>query len=299
VTDNKSLLGRGALLLATLVWGLSFVLMDLALGSLPTMFILAVRFSGAALILFLISIRELKKFNLKYLSGGIIMGILLLAAYMLQTYGLSLTTPGKNAFLTAVYCIIVPFLAWLFQKKRPDRFNVIAAIVCIAGIGLISLRSDLTIGLGDLLTLACGFFFAMHIIACSHFVEGRSFLLLATVQFLTAGILAWAGTLLLEPFPAVISLQAGLNLAFLTVMATALCLSLQIFGQKHTPPSQAAVIMTLESVFGAAASILLTGELLSFQLFCGFLLTFAAVIISETKLSFFRKKEKELEETIV
>jgi drug/metabolite transporter (DMT)-like permease len=152
------------------------------------------------------------------------------------------------------------------------------------------LNNDLRIGLGDALTLVCGFFFALHIIACGHFIEGRSPVLLAMVQFATAGVIAWAGSLLFEPMPTSISLTAGLNLAFLTVMSTALCLSLQIFGQKHTPPSQAAVIMTLESVFGVAASILITGELLSFRLFCGFLLTFAAVIISETKLGFFKRK---------
>jgi drug/metabolite transporter (DMT)-like permease len=292
VTDNKSLLGRAALLLATFIWGISFVLMDFALGSVPTLFILAIRFSGAAVIMLLLCLRELKKLDLKYLGGGILMGVLLLTAYIFQTYGLGLTTPGKNAFLTSVYCIIVPFFAWFLEKKRPDKFNVIAALVCVAGIGLITLNSDLSINLGDALTLVCGFFYALHIIATAHNVKGRSFMLLALIQFATAGILAWIGTLLFEPFPTAISMSTGLNLAFLTVMSTALCLSLQIFGQKHTPPSQAAVIMTFEAVFGAAASVLFSGELLSFQLFCGFLLTFAAVIISETKLAFFHKKDK-------
>lgn len=288
--QNKKLLGRSSLLLATLIWGLSFVLMDLALGTLQTMFILAIRFSGAAVIMLIIGCRELKKLDKKYIGGGVLMGVLLLTSYIFQTYGLAHTTPGKNAFLTSVYCIIVPFLAWFVEKKKPDRFNVIAAFVCVGGIGLISLKSDLSVGLGDGLTLVGGFFFAFHILACSHFIKGRSAILMSMIQFATAGILAWVGTLVFEPFPTSISLQAGLNLAFLTLMPTALCLFLQIFGQKHTPPSQAAIIMTLEAVFGVVASILLTGELMSFKLFCGFLLTFAAVIISETKLSFLRRK---------
>jgi drug/metabolite transporter (DMT)-like permease len=291
VTDNKKYLGRGALLLATLIWGLSFVLMDLAVGTLPVLFVLAVRFSGAAVIMLLIGIRELKKLDKSYLAGGVLAGTLLFAAYAFQTYGLPLTTPGKNAFLTAVYCIIVPFLAWMFYKKKPDGYNILAAVICIAGIGLISLKSDLTIGLGDALTLVCGFLYALHIITCGHFIEGRSAVLFTMLQFATAGILAWGGSLLFETMPSAIPLGAGLNLAFLTVMSTALCIFLQVFGQKHTPPAQAAVIMTLEAVFGALASVLLIGELVSFQLFCGFVLTFAAVIISETKLAFFRKKE--------
>lgn len=288
--DNKKNLGRGALLLATLIWGFSFVLMDLALDSVPPLFLLAIRFSGAAVILFFIGIKDFKKLDKSYFSGGILTGTLLLAAYIFQTYGLPLTTPGKNAFLTSVYCIIVPFLCWLMIKKKPDKYNVIAAIVSLAGIGLISLNNDLHIGLGDTLTLICGLFFALHIVACGHFIKGRSPVLFAMIQFATAGVIAWGGSLLFETMPTYIPLNAGVNIAFMTVMSTALCLSLQIYGQKHTPPPQAAVIMTLEAVFGAASSILLMGELMSFKLFCGFLLTFIAVIVSETKLSFLKRK---------
>ncbi len=290
MTDNKKNLGRGALLLATLIWGFSFVLMDMALDSVPPMLLLAVRFSGAAVIMFFIGIKDFKKLDKSYFGGGALMGAVLLASYIFQTYGLPLTTPGKNAFLTSVYCIIVPFLCWLMIKKKPDKFNVIAAIVCLAGIGLISLNDDLRIGLGDALTLVCGFFFALHIVICGHYIKGRSPVLLAMIQFAMAGIIAWCGTLLFETMPTVIPLEAGLNLAFLTIMSTALCLSLQIYGQKHTPSPQAAVIMTLESVFGAVASVFLTGELMSFKLFCGFLLTFLAVIISETKFGFIKRK---------
>lgn len=279
--------------MTTLIWGASFVLMDIALESLPTFFILAVRFSGAAVIMLLIGFRELKKLDGKYLGGGALMGVLLLLSYIFQTYGLTLTTPGKNAFLTSVYCVIVPFLSWFVIRKKPDKYNVLAAFICIAGIGFISLKSDLTVGLGDLLSLICGVFFALHIIACGHYITGRSPILLAAVQFTVAGVLAWAGTLIFEPFPASVSLAAGLDLAFLTVMATALCLSLQIFGQKHTPPPQASVIMTFEAVFGAGASILFYGEKLTPTLFTGFLLTFASVFISETKLDFLKKKARQ------
>lgn len=286
-------MGRAALFLATLIWGASFVLMDFALDSVPVLFILAVRFSGAAVILLLIGIRELRKLDRKYLGGGILMGVLLLAAYVLQTYGLSGTTPGKNAFLTAVYCVIVPFLSWPMLRKKPDKYNVIAAFICFAGIGFISLKSDLTMGLGDMLSLSCGVFFGLHIIASGHFISGRSPILLAMLQFATAGILAWAGTLIFEPFPTAIPLMAGLDLAFLTVMATALCLSLQIYGQKHTPTSQASIIMTFEAVFGAAASIIFYDEMLTPKLFTGFILTFTAVLLSETKLDFLKKKKRQ------
>jgi drug/metabolite transporter (DMT)-like permease len=164
VTENKALLGRGALLLATLIWGVSFVLMDLTLTSISTFYILAVRFLGAAVILLAIGARELKKLDRSYLAGGLLMGVLLLAAYAFQTFGLTMTTPGKNAFLTAVYVIVVPFLYWIIIRRKPDRYNVIAGFVCLVGVGFISLNSDFSIGLGDGLTLMCGFLYAVHMV---------------------------------------------------------------------------------------------------------------------------------------
>lgn len=293
MVNNKKNLGRAALFLATLIWGVSFVLMDMTLSSVPTFYILAVRFLGAALILLLLGIRELKKLDKRYLLGGLSMGVLLFAAYAFQTFGLLYTTPGKNAFLTSIYCVIVPFLFWVFLRKKPDRYNIVAAFVCLGGMGLISLDGSLSLGLGDGLTIVCGFLYAAHMVVCGAVVEERSPILVSMLQFAVAGVLAAVLALLTEPMPTHLSAGAVGLLAFLTVMSTALCLSLQIFGQKHTPTAQAAVIMTFEAVFGAASSVLFYGETLTLKLFFGFVLTFAAVLISETKLSFLKKKREQ------
>jgi drug/metabolite transporter (DMT)-like permease len=295
--NDKKNIGRASLLLATLIWGISFVLMDFTLNSVPTLYILAVRFCGAAVIMLIIGAKQLKKINKSYLAGGALMGLFLLAAYAFQTYGLMYTTPGKNAFLTAIYCVIVPFLYWIL-KKRPNRYNISAAFICIIGVGLISLDGNLSIGLGDALTIICGFFYAVHIVITGKAVENRSPILLTMLQFAVAGILAAIGALIFEPLPTSIPMNTVWGLAFLTVMSTALCLFLQVYGQKHTPPSQASIIMAMEAVFGAAASIIFTGETMTLKLFFGFLLTFAAVITSETKLDFLKRKRKaEITET--
>lgn len=292
MTDRQKTIGRAALILTTIIWGSSFVVMKDTLLHVPTLYLLAIRFSGAAIILLLLGVRELKKLDRGYVGGGILMGVFLLAAYVLQTYGLMFTTPGKNAFLTSIYCVIVPFLYWIFVKKKPDRYNLAAAIMCIIGIGFISLNDDLKIGIGDALTMACGFFFALHIIVTAGVVGRRSPVLLAMIQFATAAVLSWIFALFFEVFPASISMGTIWSLVYLSVMCTALCLFLQIFGQKYTPPAQAAVIMTLEAVFGAATSVLFFGEDLTLKLSLGFLFTFTAIIVSETKLVFLKKKNK-------
>ena len=284
-------LGRLALFTAALMWGISFVVMKSVLDNIPTLYILAIRFLGATLILLPVCARKLKYFDKQYLIGGILMGAVMLIAYIFQTYGLERTTPGKNAFLTSTYCVIVPFLFWLMHKKKPDKYNAIAATVCIIGIGFISLDNNLSIGTGDLLTIICGFFYALHIVLTTRYIAGRDPVMLAMTQFFTSGVLALVFAFIFETPPASLAAPDLWSMAYLTVVCTAGCIVMQVFGQKYTPPSQAAVIMTLESVFGALSSVILFSEILTPRLILGFSLSFIAVLISETKLDFLKKKK--------
>ncbi len=136
------MIAKLALLLATIIWGSSFIVMKDALDDLGTFYLLGVRFMGACILLAVIFWYKFKSFNFYYIKAGFVMGTALLAAYAVQTFGLAETTPGKNAFLTAGYCVMVPFLYWLIAGKKPDRYNISAAILCVAGIGLVSLDSN-------------------------------------------------------------------------------------------------------------------------------------------------------------
>lgn len=288
--DNKALIGRSALIATTLIWGTSFVVFKSALEDITPLWVLAIRFGGAALIMLLAAIPKLKELDKNYVIGGAIMGLCLAAAYTLQTYGLVYTTPGKNAFLTATYCILVPFLCWLLFKKKPDRYNVSAAVICLVGMGFVCLNDDLSVNLGDMLTVSCGLFFGLHIIATSHYVECRNVLLLTMLQFAVAGALCLVFAMLFEPRPANIPGSSWVSIAYLTVVCTGVCFFLQTVGQKYTPPSAVAVIMTLESVFGTALSIIMGQENITVKIAFGFCLIFVAIFISETKLEFLRKK---------
>ena len=288
--DNKALIGRSALIATTLIWGTSFVVFKSALEDITPLWVLAIRLGGAALIMLLAAIPKLKELDKNYIKGGAIMGLCLAAAYTLQTYGLVYTTPGKNAFLTATYCILVPFLCWLLFKKKPDRYNVSAAVICLVGMGFVCLNDDLSVNLGDMLTVSCGLFFGLHIIATSHYVECRNVLLLTMLQFAVAGALCLVFAMLFEPRPANIPGSSWVSIAYLTVVCTGVCFFLQTVGQKYTPPSAVAVIMTLESVFGTALSIIMGQENITVKIAFGFCLIFVAIFISETKLEFLRKK---------
>ncbi len=288
------------LVTATLIWGSSFLVMKQAVSALPVFTLLALRFTIAAALLGLVFWKKWKLLTKKALAQGALIGTLIFLAYVLQTYGLSGlgswegTTPGKNAFLTAVYCVLVPFFAWMFFQKRPDRYNVSAALLCLFGIGLVSLNARFTVVGGDILTLLGGIAFALHIVAVSHFCEKSDVILLTILQFVFMAAESWLGVLLTRQWP--VALPTGgdfLRLIYLAVAASALAMLFQNVGEAHTPPATAAVLLSMEAPFGVLFSVLFGDERPTAAMYAGFALIFCAVLLSETKLSFLsRKKQK-------
>lgn len=283
-------LAKPMLFLAAFIWGSSFFIMKDALDLLPVQYLLAIRFTAGAVLLGLLCWKKWGLFTPDYLWRGAIIGGMLYTAYSVQTYGLTMTTPSKNAFLTAVYCVLVPFLYWAFARVKPDRFHVLAAVLCVAGVGLVSLTGDLSINPGDGLTLICAVFYAMHIVSVAKVSPGKDIYLLTVFQFAFAGLYAWIGGALTENFPAqaLTRPEVLLPLAYLAVMATTVALLFQNVGQVWSDPASASVILSLESVFGVLCSVLFAGDQVNGRMLAGFALIFVAVVCSETKFSFLR-----------
>lgn len=295
---ETSILARFAsplIVLATIIWGSSFVVMKSSVDVLPTFWLLAIRFTFSALVLAVVFIKRWKVLDRQYLIGGTVMGFCLFVAYAFQTFGLEQTTSGKNAFFTAVYCVIVPFLYWVIAKRRPDKFNILAAFLCIAGIALVSVTGSnaTAFNMGDVLTLIGGFFFAAHIVAVAKYSEGRDIFILTTLQFASFALFSWIGVLITRPAltPGVFDQSLIFSLAYLVIFASCGALLFQNIGQKYTVPSTAAVLLSLEAPFGVFFSILFANERPTPLMFVGFALIFLAVVCSETKFSFLRKKK--------
>ena len=289
---TMKVLAKPMLFAAALIWGTSFFIMKNTLDVMPVFFLLAIRFTAGAVLLALVCWKRWKKFTPDYLWRGAIIGGFLFLAYTVQTFGLSLTTPSKNAFLTAVYCVIVPFLTWAVVKVKPDGYNIAAALLCVAGMGLVSLNDQLSINAGDLLTLLCAVFYASHIVAVEKVSPGKDITLLTVFQFAFAALYAWVCGLCTETFPAQALTDPAvfLPLAYLCVMATTVALLFQNVGQIWSDPASASVILSLESVFGVLFSVLFYGDPVTGRLLAGFALIFVAVVCSETKFSFLRRK---------
>lgn len=288
-------LAKPMLFAAAFIWGSSFFIMKGAVDVIPTFYLLAIRFTGGVALLALICGRKWKRFTADYLWRGAIMGAFLFLAYSVQTFGLAETTPSKNAFLTAVYCVLVPFLYWLVARQRPDRYNILAALLCISGVGLVSLTESFTVTRGDALTLCCAVFYASHIVSVAKVSPGKDIYILTVFQFFWAAVYAWVCGLLFQQFPPVETLlntDMVIQMGYLIVMATTVALLFQNVGQVWSDPASASVILSLESVFGVLCSVIFYGDPVTGRLLAGFALIFVAVVCSETKFSFLRRKSE-------
>ena len=289
---KKHIGAKMALFGATLIWGSSFLIVKNTMDVMQPHVLLALRFTIGCLLLGIIFYKRLKNLNKDYFIKGGIIGVCLFLAYSLQTIGITDTTPGKNAFLTAIYCVLVPFMFWAVDKRRPDVFNVIAAFVSILGIGLVSLNGNFSIRMGDCFTLAGGVIYAAHIVAVAKFGKDKDPILLTIIQFAYAAVFSWIIALLFEDVPSKLNVEALAGLFYLAVFATAVALLLQNIGQKYTNPAPASIILSLESVFGVIFSVIFYHELITIRLFIGFCFIFLAIIISETKLRFLIRYKK-------
>lgn len=286
-----------ALLLTAAIWGSAFVFQKFAVEELSTSFIIASRFTIAGALTVIATIKKLHHIDKGYLVGGIVAGTTMALGNGLQTVAMTFgTPPGKSAFLTAAYCVIVPFLCWIFMKESPKKNHIISAIICLLGIGLISLEGDFSINFGDGITLLCSVAFAANIVSIAYYCQGRDPMLLTMIQICVAAIWGWFSVLVTGGMPQGISLTAIGNVLYLAIFSTALCLSLQSIGLKYINATVGTILLSLESVFGVIFSVLLYGEVITLKIAIGFAVVFVAVILSQ--LEFIKPKEEKTTETI-
>ncbi|MDR2509335.1 MAG: DMT family transporter [Spirochaetaceae bacterium] len=284
-----------SLVFATVLWGGGFVAVKDSLDFFPPLYLIALRFAIAGVFLGAVFFKRLLKIRRGTFIRGLILSLFLFIAYAFQTIGLQHTTAGKNAFLTTIYVILVPLLGWAFSRRNPGAHIFAAAIIAIAGIGLLSLEGGFFIGIGDVLTLGCGFWFAVHIVFIARFTQGHDDdpIALTILQMLFCALCAGLCALFFEwPFPQDIwHFQPLASLGYLAIFSSGIAFLLQNVGQKYTPAGTAALLLSLESIFGAVFSAVMLGESMSLRMLTGCALLLFAIVLSETKFAFLFKRQ--------
>ena len=280
---RREILADSLLLLTALIWGCAFAVVKNALDSFPPGAIIAMRYLIAAAITGILFRRHLKELTRGDVARGALVGLLLFGAYIVQTTGLQYTTAGKNAFLTTVYVLLVPFECALLFHQKLQKSNLIAAVMMLVGIGLLSLDGQGGgLNPGDILTLICGFLFAGHIIAVEQCQKKTNTYALIVLQFAFCALYAGLYNRIFERgMPLAFTPGSIGGLLYIAVFSTTIGMSLQNIGQSMAPASHAVILLSLESVFGVLFSCLLLGEKVTLQMGVGFAIIFAALLVSE------------------
>lgn len=270
------------LIIVTIIWGGGFIATDSALQTFSPFYIMTIRFLGAAVIPLIISYRELRKLPKKYIFMGIMTGVLLFCAFAFQTFGLQASSPSKNAFLTATNVVLVPYLLWILMKRKPSRKEIVASLICLLGIALLTWAPDMgSLQYGDILSLICAFFFAMHIIALERFANHLPTFSFTALQMITAGILSAVGALCFETPPMQIDKQAIFSSLYLIFISTLLAYVLQTAAQKYTTANSASLILSMEALFASIFSFLIFKEIMTINMMIGALLIFSSILYME------------------
>lgn len=294
-----SFLASAGLLFAAAIWGFAFVIVKDGLDYISAVWMLAFRFTIAAVVLAGIYCAKLQTLTKRAWISGAILGLYLFSAYLVQTIGCDYTTAGKNAFLTTIYVFFVPLFTWPLTKQRPAWYVFACAIMSITGIGLLALETgdEGAINFGDILTLICGIFYALHIIFTAKYNQEHDPILLTVLQFLFAAIFSWICALLFGgtfPLEQIYNPRVVLSMTYLGIFSTMIAFVLQNIGLKYLPSALAALLLSFESVFGVLFGCLVLGEFLSLRMYVGCALIFVAVVLAQVLPELTKDKKEKL-----
>jgi drug/metabolite transporter (DMT)-like permease len=278
----NSYIGKIGLMLVAIIWGTGFVASALALENYSAYQILAIRFTIAFLVLLVLNIKRLKVLSAKTIKRGSLLGVFLFLAFAFQTVGLQFTTPSKNAFLTAVNVVIVPFLGYLLLKKKLSVKSIVGSFVTLIGIALLSLTGSVgSFNLGDILTLICAVFFALQIFVTDLFVNEEETWSLMLLQMGSAAILSWITLFVTGDKLPVLEFKSLMPVLYLGLVSTLLAYFIQTASQKYTTSSQAAIILSTEAFFGMISSVIILSERVSINMLVGAVFIFIGILIVE------------------
>ncbi|MCQ4635749.1 DMT family transporter [Anaerovorax odorimutans] len=271
------------LLFVALFWGGGFVAGKFALEDMSPMNIMAYRYVGATLVMALFCLKKFKLMTKKMIPCAILIGFLMYLGNTLQTIGLQYTTPGKQSFIISLYTVLVPLLSWIILKTKPSKRIIVAAFIALAGIALLTLKDDFTIGLGDFLTFLFAVAFSLQVVFIGIFMKDMDATLFTFLEIAAAAVFSLITALLFDT-PASLSnmhLAPLLGLAYLVTFNTAFAFLLQNLCQRFAPANHTAILLSTETVFGTIFAVTLANEVFRGRMILGCVLMFAAIIISE------------------
>lgn len=281
---KKETFGTYGLIMVALFWGLGFPALKVVSDTIPTFYLIGVRFFIAATLLGIIFCKRMKKMNKTLIRSAFILSLFLFLCYVCATLGIKYTTSAKASFFSCLGLLVIPIILRLFYREKISRRVTISIGVCTAGLFLISYTKGMGFYLspGDIICLGCSVTGAGHVVITGRVANDQDPALLATIQLLFISIWAFLTAFSLEKFPESIPLFHWGVMAFLAVFCTAAAFVLQCACQRYISPARTGVILAIEPVSGALFSAWLLGDHLGINGFVGGAMIFAGMIYMES-----------------
>ena len=285
---KQKILAQLSMVVTTMIWGITFVMVKDALNDAPPYMFASLRF-GIAFILGLVYVNKgIKNITDVEMLGGLFCGFCLFVGYAFQNFGLIETTPSRSAFITSVSVILVPLILVLFRMRRVNTRIWIAVVLAIIGLYILLNPTGGGINIGDILTFGCAVSFAAHVIMQDKYLsKGASISKLFLIQIMFVTIFSCTSVFIFEDM--IINISERLIIALLVtgILATFVAIMFMVWAQTILGPNQTAILLSLEPVFAALFSTFFAGEILGIYGWVGGMIVVLGVISSEIS---FKKK---------
>jgi drug/metabolite transporter (DMT)-like permease len=293
---------EGALVLVTLLWGGTFVIIKESLSSVSPMVFISSRFLFAALLLLPFSIKIFKGSTLAEIKGGLILSVLFFLSFVAQTMGLNYTSATKSGFITGTFVIFTPIFQLIIEKRKPTRWNLIGIVLVVTGLIFLSSKGTSYLdvfteigsnfNIGDLLTLFCAIFYSLYIVYLDIISKKSKFMVLVFIQIAFSAV---GGILFIFLFSAtgIEAVRADFTwyviaaLFYTAILSTIVTTTLQTKYQKFVTPTKAGIIFSFEPIFAAVFAYLIISERVGNFGIIGGIFIFGGLLVSEI----FDKKE--------
>lgn len=289
---SKQLRGSLILLVASIIWGFAFVAQSEGMNSVGPFTFQASRMLLAALFLFPVAacVHFWRKkrggvphgyLPLKLVGSAAVSGVFLFIASSFQQIGMLYTSVGHAGFLTALYLLMIPILGLFFGRRVGLKLWICIAL-SLVGLWFLCMTSEgFSMGIGDILMVCAALFFSFQIMSLDLLSKNYDGVQYSAVQMLVAGLLSLVCTFIFET-PTVEGISAAaLPIAYAGLLSCGVAYTFQVIGQKHTHPTVASIIMSLEGVFAVLGGALILSQIPSVYEFIGCGLMFAATVISQ------------------
>ena len=283
------------LLFVTFLWGLSFPLIKLSLDTVSPVLFNFIRFLMTLLFFLILFKSKLRNVSFRELKPGLLLGLFMVLGFIFQTIGLQYTTATKSAFITAANLIFIPFIQYAVMRSKPKLNSLLGAIVVIIGLYILSESFEIIPNIGDLLTLFCAFFFAIHIVLLNKFSGSSDLKILILGQFVTSAVLGLIFTffyehLVMNEINFTLKPVLIVTLIYTTIFSTLISIVLMTKFQHLTTPLRAGIIYNMEPLFALLFAYLILNEIMNANQISGAVIMVCGLMISEfTGLTNFRK----------